>query len=501
MSKDSAGALAEESLLAGPPGMACASTNGSNGHSSAVLHQDVEQKVSERVNSLWEKGRKAMAQASMKHEQQLMHLTDEVSRCNDRQKALEEENEQLKKVLHNLADRFSALGAFFQVPPVVIDTGKPAASTAPLNAPPAGSPSSPPPKAEDVSMKGETKEDTAKLWSVDATARKRSWLSPGGEAPSTATTATPASSNLADLLTPSPLPSMAGGFGGVPLPTIPDFPFPGKEAEPTAAPCTAPSTPFSLADALGPPAAAGASPVPSPAPSAPTPLSLAASLPQAAAPVAPPGLDQAATTTMPANTTPILTEQMLNLYGLAAGFGTRGYHTFSFTLRRADDVELGLTVSPTDDGKALRVEAIREDGAVESWNRQCANNLSRMDKVVASGDLIVGVNDMSLNADGMLLYCKEKQLLKISILRGHLSEEELVKLYEREAASAESAATSGNGNGPSTMRAEAATFVPMGMAASSPVPTSNKAAGEGKGKEDGRSATETPADTTAAAGA
>lgn len=456
MSNAPDGSLGDQ-RLSGPPGLNGTTTNG---HAIAsakaespldnldeivrqAVQDEIDKQVTERVTALWEKGRKAMTQSAAKHDRQLEELLSEVKRCEKRQQDLEEENKMLKQALHTLADRFAAFGTIFGAAAPAAG-GKEASNN-----------SHSPPKEgkQQPAAKGEP-EENQKLWNVDSAERKRAWvLHEGAEASSVASTsATPhaLTSSLADLLeSGSSSRSQRGGESCLAehLPPVPPFPLDiAKHTGIAAASSSQPlAAPLSLADALGPPT--GASPATSAAQSAPTPLSLATSLPPVA-PVLPPGLE--------ASPVPSVAETLLSLYN-AAGYNAKGFTTFNFTLRRADDVELGLTVSPTDDNKALRVEAIREEGAVESWNRQCANNFAHVEKSVKPGDMIVGVNSVTLDADGMLGQCKDKQLLKIAILRSHLAIEDatLISLYEQDQAAA-------NGAGAShQMRAEAAAFVPM----------------------------------------
>jgi len=159
----------------------------------------------------------------------------------------------------------------------------------------------------------------------------------------------------------------AAGFGSgsfPPLPTVPDFPFAPTPAAPTPTPSAA--TPLSLAEALH-------SETASPS----VPVSLMGSLP-------PP---------------------------------SQGQRIFSFTLRKADGTDLGLNVSHNGDDKALRVEGVRPEGAVEAWNRQCVGSTAS-DKAVLPGDRIVSVNGVVNDPVKMLEECRDKQLLKITVTRG-----------------------------------------------------------------------------------
>jgi hypothetical protein len=90
---------------------------------------------------------------------------------------------------------------------------------------------------------------------------------------------------------------------------------------------------------------------------------------------------------------------------------------FSFTLRKADGTDLGLNVSHHEDDKALRVEGVRPEGAVEAWNRQCVGSTAS-EKAVLPGDRIVSVNGVVNDPAKMLEECRDRQLLKITVVRG-----------------------------------------------------------------------------------
>lgn len=89
---------------------------------------------------------------------------------------------------------------------------------------------------------------------------------------------------------------------------------------------------------------------------------------------------------------------------------------FQFTIRRADGVELGMEVVPNYNTQELEVKKVLEDGAVIAWNRLCTGPSSV--KAVMPGDRVVSVNDLSGCCDRMLAECKDKQLLKLVVVRG-----------------------------------------------------------------------------------
>lgn len=161
-------------------------------------------------------------------------------------------------------------------------------------------------------------------------------------------------------------PPAFGNGSFAPLPTMPDFPYPAADASPM----NAAATPLSLVDALG-----------SENPAAPVPVSLLGSLPA--------------------------TPSSESDYG----------RVFSFTLRKADGTDLGINVSHHEHDKMLRVEGVRPEGAVEAWNRQCIGSASA-EKAVIPGDRIISVNAVTDEPARMLEECRDKQLLKFTILRG-----------------------------------------------------------------------------------
>eukprot|EP00413_Alexandrium_margalefii_P042376 CAMPEP_0204596312 /NCGR_PEP_ID=MMETSP0661-20131031/53168_1 /ASSEMBLY_ACC=CAM_ASM_000606 /TAXON_ID=109239 /ORGANISM="Alexandrium margalefi, Strain AMGDE01CS-322" /LENGTH=379 /DNA_ID=CAMNT_0051606909 /DNA_START=24 /DNA_END=1163 /DNA_ORIENTATION=+ len=217
----------------------------------------------------------------------------------------------------------------------------------------------------------------------------------GGEEAATGTTSsgllTPGSGDGLASPAPTAPDEAAGAGGGAKLPEVPEFPFPAQPA---------PAAPLSLAEALG-----------SQTPHR-TPLSLANSL------------------------TPSQTPE-----AAAAAPARSAGCTFSLTLRKADGADLGLSVSHHKCDRVLRVDGVRADGAVEAWNRQCAGGACA-EKAVLKGDRIVSVNNVAYDPERMLEECREKHLLRLTVIRGD---------------TATSAGTPGRHGG---LRADASVFVP-----------------------------------------
>eukprot|EP00448_Togula_jolla_P002428 CAMPEP_0170603792 /NCGR_PEP_ID=MMETSP0224-20130122/19094_1 /TAXON_ID=285029 /ORGANISM="Togula jolla, Strain CCCM 725" /LENGTH=476 /DNA_ID=CAMNT_0010928683 /DNA_START=100 /DNA_END=1530 /DNA_ORIENTATION=- len=204
------------------------------------------------------------------------------------------------------------------------------------------------------------------------------------------------------------------------LPEVPAFPFPAS-----------PAAPLSLAKALG-----------TQTPQR-TPLSLANSLTPAPSP---------------------------NSEASAPHYLAGGCTTFTFTLRKAEGCELGLNVSHHEGGTpVLQVESVRPDGAVEAWNRQCQGTASA-EKAVLPGDKITSVNKVSNDPIKMLEECKEKQLLRLTIVRGDYPQDVSGGLLPAKAPST-----------PSTtkLRADASVFVPMSSGDASALPSDTSSPGDG----------------------
>lgn len=83
---------------------------------------------------------------------------------------------------------------------------------------------------------------------------------------------------------------------------------------------------------------------------------------------------------------------------------------FAMTLRRADNVPLGLEVRGEFGEQHLVVDAVRPGGAVEAWNRQCAGE----SREIRKGDRIIMINNAT-DADTMREECVTKYLLRMTV--------------------------------------------------------------------------------------
>lgn len=93
--------------------------------------------------------------------------------------------------------------------------------------------------------------------------------------------------------------------------------------------------------------------------------------------------------------------------------GTLPVDTFNLTLRRADNVPLGLELHPGGPGDGQLVEAVHPGGAIEAWNRQCAGDT----REIRVGDRIVSINGHE-DPESMWEECRTKQLIRMTVLRG-----------------------------------------------------------------------------------
>lgn len=156
---------------------------------------------------------------------------------------------------------------------------------------------------------------------------------------------------------------------------------------------------------------------------------------------------------------------------------------FSFTLRRAENTNLGLGVSHHEFDKVLCVESVRAGGAIEAWNRQCLNS-PNPERAVMTGDRIISVNAVSYDPDQMLEECQKNQLLHLTFCRG----EGPLPMPPQ-----------GTGSTPlkPTLRANASEFVPS-AASVSEAPSAHPGASDTQAKAGSLPAEETPSEASGA---
>mmetsp|Transcript_4320 Transcript_4320/g.16250 ORF Transcript_4320/g.16250 Transcript_4320/m.16250 type:complete len:562 (+) Transcript_4320:202-1887(+) len=149
--------------------------------------------------------------------------------------------------------------------------------------------------------------------------------------------------------------------------------------------------------------------------------------------------------------------------GVAPGLVKDQAPVFTLTLRRADNVPVGLDVRGDPKDVCLTVEQVRSGGAVEAWNRQCAGD----SREIRPGDRIIMINNAE-DAKSMREECLTKHLLRMTVLRGCGAPTPIVG---RAAAAAAAIAAEAHAPTPQEgsertpiggLRAEAHEFVPQG---------------------------------------
>lgn len=113
---------------------------------------------------------------------------------------------------------------------------------------------------------------------------------------------------------------------------------------------------------------------------------------------------------------------------------------FSVTVRKVAgcdlEEQLGVTLGYSECGQFLLVQGIRLSGTIDAWNRLCSP-----EKRVAVGDWITGVNDVVSDAQEMLAEFASSWVFKLTLVRAVAPPPS-----------------------PSILRADAAVFVPLGVA-------------------------------------
>lgn len=97
-----------------------------------------------------------------------------------------------------------------------------------------------------------------------------------------------------------------------------------------------------------------------------------------------------------------------------------GGSVFQFTIRKADDVGLGVDFADSDEGSCLQVTAVKP-GAMQAWNKLCAGGPAA-GKAVMPGDKVVKVNEATSTKD-MRQECEQQKLLKFTVQRGEVDDD------------------------------------------------------------------------------
>lgn len=335
---------------------------------TAAVREHIEWKTAESVESLWQKGQRAMTNLQQQQLNQTTQLQSQLLACTEAHQQLQRENAMLRSGLEALMKHLTLIFG----PPPHLPGAPPSANAGrtPPIIPPAAAPRVPQraqtPQSATPSQTGAgTKPSTSKLGSEAAEDFH-----------------TPAGSPLRGEI------SVAEDLAGGPSPNPALSPIPGLPAR-------------------APPSASG--------------TRSDAKVPASVDPIAAPA---AASAAQPAQAP-----------------------TFSLTLRRADNVPLGLDVVGEPDKEWLVVEGIRLGGAVEAWNRQCHGD----SREIRRGDRIIQINAVK-DADSMRVECLEKHLLRMSVLRISKTEQAAPTVVTEI-----SAASPGIGG----LRAEADEFVPQ----------------------------------------
>jgi len=310
-----------------------------------MVLQDVDAKVTEKVDALWARGRQMLCQIQQKHLETTKQLTEEVTRCLEKQQAQEAENERLRQHLHDMDTRFYMLGH------ICSSVSLGAVNSSVTEALAGGC---------QVPGVAETREDPGIL------TPPTSVVALGGDG---------ASSSSCSPTAPSVSATSSSGIGvhisttsvaasGATLPESPVFPLP------TSLPAS--PEPFWVAGFSG-------------------------------------GTEQTGTAAAAA--------------AMAAGGGASdSCCVFNLKLRKADGADLGLNLSHHEHGQVLKIEAVRPNGAVAAWNKQCDGSDGSAPKAIQPGDSIIAVNDVARDAKKMLEECRDKRLLKLTIARGKIAD-------------------------------------------------------------------------------
>lgn len=102
--------------------------------------------------------------------------------------------------------------------------------------------------------------------------------------------------------------------------------------------------------------------------------------------------------------------------------------SFNITLRRSDDMPLGIEVQPNANRKFLAIERILPGSVVDAWNRQCAGEL----REIRPGDRVISVNGFE-DVELMRSECVNKRLLKLALVRPGATEDSISELEDEDA--------------------------------------------------------------------
>mmetsp|Transcript_8934 Transcript_8934/g.24785 ORF Transcript_8934/g.24785 Transcript_8934/m.24785 type:complete len:462 (-) Transcript_8934:75-1460(-) len=381
-----------------------------------AVREHIDWKTSAAVDTLWQRGQRAMLHLQQEQTTQSEQLRGQLAACAESYRSLERENAALRCGLEALMKHLTMMFGpppHLQQPPLF-----PQPSPAPVVSPP-------PAGASQELRPAPTAQPSTPVASAAAGRA-------GPPKPSTAS----ARSETEDFHTPAASPQRV--FAAEELPSapqstatqLPQIPrFPGGSASDAA-------TDLSAGVAVGASHEAAAAVATS-----------ASSGGTGSEPAELPELSQAAaaaattTTTAPSSQTP----------AVLSAASTTPAQAFTLTLRRADNVPLGLDVRGDATDTNLIVKAVRPGGAIEAWNRQCAGDA----REIRTGDRIILINGAE-DAESMREQCLTKHLLKMTVLREPPAPP--VAVEERLPAATAPAALERSASG---LRADANEFVPQ----------------------------------------
>lgn len=88
---------------------------------------------------------------------------------------------------------------------------------------------------------------------------------------------------------------------------------------------------------------------------------------------------------------------------------------FTFAIRKADNVQLGLNITPSVDNGSFVIEDVLKDGAVMAWNKQVADSAKKV-QALRAGDVIVAINGAT-SCNAMLNEMKTTLFMRMTVHR------------------------------------------------------------------------------------
>lgn len=356
-----------------------------------AVREHVERKTTLAVESLWQRGQRAMQHLQQQQATQTEQLQGQLAACAESYRSLERENAVLRSRLEALMKHLTLV---MGPPPHCMPTPPGMTAASPFGGFPPGRATQefhPPTASPDGSSS-----DQPSGGNADGAAATAADTASAAAAAAVAALAAAAAAHPAVAATPvaqspqTPKAEASQEFMADFGPTTPQMP----------------SLPAAADDACDPGtsgAAAGAAAIVTPS------LHEGADLAAALTPDATPAASEA----QPADAAALLGASLPTSFAPVTPVGAHAAPSFTLTLRRADNVPLGLDVRGESGESFLIVDTVRPGGAVEAWNRQCAGD----SREIRQGDRIIMINSAE-DADAMREECLTKHLLKMTVLRG-----------------------------------------------------------------------------------